>query len=82
MGKCNSYYCRKAHEDKDAEIDRLQAAIRAIQIATVEGRVCDDVAWFDTITTLHDFCDHTLNPGGGHEQEAQSFIPHNAIRNE
>lgn len=45
------------------EIVRLQTAIREIQRATVEGRVCDDVAWFDMITTLHDYCDQTLNPG-------------------
>ncbi len=43
------------------EIERLRKAIEAIKRATVEGRVCDDVAWFDTITTLHDFCDMTLS---------------------
>lgn len=52
----------RALERKDAEIARLRGAIAAIQKATVEGRVCDDVAWFDTITTLYDFCDQTLNP--------------------
>lgn len=44
------------------EIERLRAGIEAIKLATIEGRVCDDVAWFDTITTLHDFCDELLNP--------------------
>ena len=44
-----------------AENDRLRAALAAIQKATLEGRVCDDVAWFDSITTLHDFCDIVLN---------------------
>ena len=44
-----------------AEIDRIRAAIFEIQKATLEGRVCNDVAWFDGITTLHDFCDLTLN---------------------
>jgi hypothetical protein len=44
------------------EIVRLRSAIEAIKQATIEGRVCDDVAWFDTITTLHDFCDQTLAP--------------------
>jgi hypothetical protein len=45
------------------EIERLRGCIAAIQKATVEGRVCDDVAWFDGITTLFDFCDMSLNPG-------------------
>jgi poly-beta-hydroxyalkanoate depolymerase len=51
-----------------AETSRLQferdvavAAIREIKRATVEGRVCDDVAWFDQIETLHDFCDRILD---------------------
>ena len=35
-------------------------AALAIQKATLEGRVCDDVAWFSTIETLHDFCAHTI----------------------
>lgn len=42
---------------------RLREAIEAIKQAAIKGRVCDDVAWFDTITTLHDFCEQTLNPG-------------------
>jgi hypothetical protein len=29
------------------EIKRLRSAIEAIRQATIEGRVCDDVAWFD-----------------------------------
>lgn len=44
------------------EIERLRSAVEAIKQATIEGRVCDDVAWFDTITTLHDFCEQTLLP--------------------
>ncbi len=44
------------------EIERLRSAIEAIKQATIEGRVCDDVAWFDAITTLHDFCEQTLAP--------------------
>lgn len=44
-----------------AEIDRIRAAIFEIQKATLEGRVCADVAWFDGTTTLHDFCDFILN---------------------
>ena len=53
--------CRVAGE-QSVEIDRLRAAIEAIKIATIQGRVCDDVAWFDTITTLHDYCCQVLNP--------------------
>lgn len=45
------------------EIERLRTCLDAIMAATVEGRVCDDIAWFDTITTLFDFCDQSLNPG-------------------
>ena len=42
-------------------IDVLVKALEDIKRATVEGRVCDDVAWFDSITTLHDFCEITLD---------------------
>ena len=42
-------------------IDTLEAALWAIMTACVEGRVCDDVAWFDEVTTLHDFCDLVLH---------------------
>ena len=44
------------------EIVRLHPAVEAIKQATIEGRVCDDIAWFDFITTLHDFCEQTLTP--------------------
>lgn len=44
------------------EVKRLRAALEAIQQATLTGKVCDDVAWFSDIETLHDFCDATLNP--------------------
>jgi hypothetical protein len=37
-----------------AKIERLRSALEAIKKAAIEGRVCDDVAWFDTITILHD----------------------------
>lgn len=47
--------------DTGRERDGLRKAISDIQRAAVEGRVCDDVAWFDGITTLYDFCDLTLN---------------------
>ena len=49
-------------QEAAAEIERLRGCLAAIQKATVEGRVCDDVAWFDGITTLFDFCDLALNP--------------------
>ena len=41
--------------------DDLVKALEAISRATIEGRVCDDVAWFDEITTLHHFCEITLD---------------------
>ena len=48
----------------EGEVERLRAALAAIQRATVAGKVCDDVAWFDGITTLYDFCDLTLHGSG------------------
>ena len=55
-------------DDGADEIDRLRAelasarkALEEIKQATIEGQVCDDVAWFDGITTLHDYCDIALN---------------------
>jgi hypothetical protein len=44
--------------------DTLVKALQDIKQATIDGRVCDDVAWFDTITTLHDFCDQALAAAG------------------
>jgi hypothetical protein len=35
---------------------RLDLGVRAIRRAAAMGSVCDDVAWFDTITTLLDYC--------------------------
>jgi len=29
---------------------------RSIMQATIDGKVCDDVAWYSDIETLHDFC--------------------------
>ena len=46
------------------EIERLRQAIEQIRQATLAGRVCDDVAWFDEITTLCDFCDGVLGSVG------------------
>ncbi|MFT0875090.1 hypothetical protein VRZ08_00910 [Rhodopseudomonas sp. G2_2311] len=53
---------RKAFEAQRAEAKRLTQGYRDIMRAAIEGRICDDVAWFDTITTLHDFCDFMINP--------------------
>ncbi len=50
----------KKFDEAREEIKRLRAAIRAIQQATLDGKVCDDVAWFSDIETLHDFCAATL----------------------
>ncbi len=56
---------KQALEQIASEIVRLRAALEAIKQATLDGKVCkicDDVAWFSDIETLHDFCEHTLNP--------------------
>lgn len=50
-----------AQAEAPGEIDRLRAGYRDIMTAAKEGRVCDDIAWFDDITTLHDFCDTMLS---------------------
>jgi hypothetical protein len=47
-----------------AERDLLVRALEDIKQATIDGRVCDDVAWFSPIETLHDFCDRTLSVVG------------------
>lgn len=41
--------------------EALRAALAAIMQACTDGKVCDDVAWFDQIETLWDFCDRMLN---------------------
>lgn len=46
----------------DYEALRHRAALIAIRAACEDGRVCDDVPWFDRITTLFDFVEETLNP--------------------
>jgi hypothetical protein len=51
----------KAGIDVTNEIARLRSAIEVIKQATIEGRVCDDVAWIDTVTTLVDHCEQTLS---------------------
>jgi hypothetical protein len=46
--------------DTDARIAQLEHALRRIMQATLDGTVCDDVAWFYGNETLHDFCEHVL----------------------
>ena len=60
MDKCRHDVSQDCPACMQDEIDRLRKALEAIKKATLEGRVCDDVAWFDQITTLHDFCDQAL----------------------
>lgn len=60
---------RERCEALAAERDALRKALQDIKQATVEGCVCDDVAWFDTITTLHDFCDAALRGSKGDDHE-------------
>jgi hypothetical protein len=40
----------------------LEQGVRDIQQATLDGTVCDDVAWFSEIETLHDHCGWLLDP--------------------
>lgn len=39
-----------------SELTNARDAFVAIQDATIAGKVCDDIAWFSDIETLHDFC--------------------------
>jgi hypothetical protein len=56
-------HCELDLSRMDAERGRMREALmqarasfQAIQQATLEGMVCDDVAWFSEIETLHDYC--------------------------
>lgn len=51
----------KQHLAREARINLLENALLAIKLATLNGDVCDDVAWFDQIETLHDFCERILD---------------------
>ncbi len=55
-------WCTNYPVSAAVEIERLRAGIEAIRQATLAGKVCDDVAWFDEITTLHDYCELLLEP--------------------
>jgi hypothetical protein len=39
-----------------AQVEYAVFCFKEIQKATIEGKVCDDVAWFSQIETLHDYC--------------------------
>jgi hypothetical protein len=62
----------RAGIDATNEIARLRSAVEVIKQATIEGRVCDDVAWFDTITTLHDYCEQTLMLCHAHSRDVHA----------
>lgn len=38
----------------------MAKALREIMVACASGQVCDDVAWFDDLETLFDFCARSL----------------------
>lgn len=44
------------------EVARLRMALLAIDQAVLDGKVCDDVAWFGPAETLHDFIQRILSP--------------------
>ena len=48
--------------EQPQEGDRYRRALEEIKRAVIDGKVCDDVAWFDKFTTLHDFIDMALDP--------------------
>lgn len=63
LAKCEQYKesaLERMRDEAEAERDILRAALRDIKRAIVEGRVCEDVPWFDSKTTLYDFCDMFL----------------------
>lgn len=41
-------------------VNMLRLGVLSIQKATLEGKVCDDVAWYGPAYTLHDFCGDLL----------------------
>lgn len=48
------------HQAACMEIERLCVCLRMIQQATLDGTVCDDVAWFYGNETLHDYCERMI----------------------
>jgi hypothetical protein len=60
----------------EARLAEAAQNFRAIKQATVDGRVCDDVAWFDAITTLHDFCElAAINCAVGQRKDGDQRSP-------
>ncbi len=63
----NRYYLeslelQKRKEMRDADrVTLMLNALKAIKRAAINGDICDDVAWFDQIETLHDFCDRIID---------------------
>lgn len=57
-------FYKQMYRISDARVDQLENALKAIKHATLNGDVCDDVAWFNQIETLHDFCDRILGAVG------------------
>jgi len=41
---------------------RYREALERIDAAVMDGKVCDDVAWFGPAETLHDFIQSVLHP--------------------
>jgi hypothetical protein len=65
LHRCECSICT----ERGAESELLVNALRAIKRATLNGDVCDDVAWFDQIETLHDFCDRILDAVSSPEEK-------------
>lgn len=51
--------------------EALVKALADIKAATLNGSVCDDVAWFGPGETLHDFCERTLDAVGEAKQRQE-----------
>lgn len=59
---------------------RLDLGVRAVRRAIVLGRVCDDVAWFDDITTLFDYCSVLLDDVVNETSISAPAYPHPSRR--
>lgn len=56
----------------DERVRQLRQSLRSIADACVAGKVCDDIAWMDDITTLFDYCEQALDHDLGFEAELQA----------
>lgn len=54
--------CQPELDALRGEVERFRGALEAIDKAVLDGNVCDDVAWFSGIETLHDFISSVLLP--------------------